>query len=214
MFHVLSMLVRRPDFTRADFHAHYEQTHTPTALPLMAGIGHYVRNHVGEVLSGEDPPFDTLSEFAYTNLEVLQQNIATMDSPRGAAVRADELTFMDKPRNHFFEVRVSKASPSRGQALEGGVKVAFLAKAHAGAERGEFLAEYQRSLGPLLARATAWVHWESHPIGDLPPRADAATFVWFAQERFDADPLRGWSPESSAHWALQVDERTSVRLPI
>lgn len=214
MFHVLSMLVRRPDLTRADFHAHYEQTHTPTALPLMTGIEHYVRNHIAEVLCGEDPLFDTLSEFGYTSLEVMQQNVATMASERGAAVRADELTFMDKPRNHFFEVRAPTELPSKGPVLEGAVKVAFLAKAPSGTRRGDFLTSYQRSLAELLAKATAWAHWECHPIGDREPGADAASFVWFAPDSFDPDAIRSFASLASPHWALRVEECVSVRLPI
>jgi len=214
VFHVLSMLVRRPDFTREAFHAHYEGTHTPTALPLMTGLEHYVRNHIVEVLCGEEPPFDTLSEFGYTNLEVMQQNVATMDSERGAVVRADELTFMDKPRNHFFEVRASRTLPSKGPVLEGGVKLAFLAKARPDAKRGEFLASYQRSLAGPLAKAAASAHWEAYAIGDREPAADAASFAWFAPDSLDANEIRSWSQEASAHWALRVEERVSVRLPI
>ena len=118
---IFSTLVRRPDITREAFHAHYEANHAPLALPLMTGLVHYLRNHIAEALGDEEPYFDTLSEFAYEGREAFQANIDIMMSERGAPVRADELTFMDKANNHFFEVRPARELESKGKARSSNV---------------------------------------------------------------------------------------------
>jgi uncharacterized protein (TIGR02118 family) len=208
---IFSTLVRRPDITRQAFHAHYEGNHTPLALPLMTGLIHYLRNHVAEVLGDQEPYFDTLSEFAYEGPEAFQANIDTMGSERGAAVRADELTFMDKPNNHFFEVRPAAGLDSKGTALPGGVKVVLMARAPAGVARAEFLASHGPGLQGLLEDAASWSHWETHPALGVTPVCDAVTLVWFPLQRFDRDTVRAWSPEAETTWRFRSDERVTRR---
>lgn len=210
MIRTLSMLVRRPDITREHFHAHYEETHAPLALPLMKGLVHYVRNHIVETLGGDEPFFDTLSEFAYESLDVLDDNIEMLYSERGAELRADELTFMDKPKNHFFSVQASRALPCEGQPVDGAVKVALLGTRDGG-DRSAFREAYGESLAPVLANATSWWHWESRAFGENPPHSDLATLAWFAPEAFDPGVVRAWNPPSSRSYRLRVDERATCR---
>jgi len=208
---IFSTLVRRPDITREAFHAHYEGNHTPLALPLMTGLVHYLRNHIAEVLGDTEPYFDTLSEFAYESPEAFEANVDFMKSERGAAVRADELTFMDKPNNHFFEVRPAQGLESRGLALGGGTKLVLLAKAPAGVARPDFLASHGRSLEGLLEKATSWSHWETHPAFGVTPVCDAVSLLWFAPEVFDPAAVRAWSPEADTTWRFRADERVTRR---
>jgi uncharacterized protein (TIGR02118 family) len=208
---IFSTLVRRPDITRQAFHAHYEGNHTPLALPLMTGLVHYLRNHIALVLGGQEPYFDTLSEFGYEGPEAFQANIDTMGSERGAPVRADELTFMDKPNNHFFEVRPAGGLESKGTAVPGGVKAVLMARAPAGIARPDFLASHGRSLEGILEKAASWSHWETHPALGVPPVCDVVTLVWFPPEAFDPGALRAWSPEAETTWRFRSDERVSRR---
>lgn len=210
MIRTLSMLVRRPDITREQFHAHYEDTHAPLALPMMKGLVHYVRNHIVDTLGGEDPFFDTLSEFGYESLDVLDDNIDMLYSERGAELRADELTFMDKPRNHFFSVRTSRELPCKGEPLDGAVKIVLLATRE-DPDRPAFHRAYAESLTPVLANATSWWHWESRAFGDTPPHADVATLAWFAPGALDEAAVRSWAPPSPRTYRLRVDERATCR---
>ena len=208
---ILSTLVRRPDLTRAAFHAHYEGSHTPLALPLMTGLVHYVRNHIAEVLGGQEPYFDTLSEFGYEGFEAFQANVDTMASERGASVRADELTFMDKANNHFFEVRPAEGLPAKGKAKPGAVKVVLMAKAPQGMARRDFLAAHAASLAALLDGALACSHWESHPVLGVTPVCDVVTQLWSEPGASDPGAVRAWSPGAEKTWRFRSDERVTRR---
>ncbi len=59
------------------------------------------------------PPFDSLSSFTYRDAAAARAVMARVEGPEGAALRRDELTFMDKPRNSFFAVREEAESGAR-----------------------------------------------------------------------------------------------------
>ena len=101
MIRVLAFMVRRKDLTRDAFRDHYERTHVPTALPILTGTAHYVRHHIREELFGT-PAFDCMTAFEYPDAPTMLGVFAKSEGPEGAAVRADEQRFMDKPANFFF----------------------------------------------------------------------------------------------------------------
>ncbi|MCB9725920.1 MAG: EthD domain-containing protein [Spirochaetaceae bacterium] len=104
MIRTLGLIKRRADLDRAAFREHYESVHAPLALPHMTGLLRYVRYHVESELFGR-PPFDVVSAFWYRDKAAIDAVFATLEgSEAGAAIRADELTFMDKPGNRILPV--------------------------------------------------------------------------------------------------------------
>jgi len=104
MIRTLSLIKRLPSLDRAAFRAHYESTHAPLALPHMPGLLRYVRYHVEEELFGE-PRFDVVSAFWYRDKAATDAVFEMLENtPAGEAIRADELTFMDKPANRMLPV--------------------------------------------------------------------------------------------------------------
>lgn len=148
MIKTLALIVRRADHSRDAFRQHYEEIHAPLALPLMPGLLRYCRNHVVRAIHGE-PAFDVLSAFEYPSLEAAGETFARIQSAEGDAIRADELTFMDPPKNVFFlaqpEVQVEGA--------EGEEHVFVLVRAPEGSDEGareDWLAAYDAEAHPAL----------------------------------------------------------------
>jgi uncharacterized protein (TIGR02118 family) len=117
----LALIVRRPDLSRAAFRAHYEAVHAPLATPLLSGLLRYVRHHVLGEIHGA-PPFDVVTSFVYRDAAAARAVMARVAGPEAEALRQDELTFMDKPRNTFFAVREegergARAAPADFQAV-------------------------------------------------------------------------------------------------
>ena len=82
MIRVLAFMVRRPDLTRDQFRDHYERTHVPTALPILAGTTHYVRHHIREELFGR-PNFDCMSAFEYRDAAAMHAVFAKSEGAGG-----------------------------------------------------------------------------------------------------------------------------------
>jgi hypothetical protein len=99
----ISLISRKPDLPRAAFREHYETVHAPLALPHMTGLMRYVRYHVEEEWVGEFES-DVLSAFWYRDAESAGEMMKTLAGEAGKPILADELTFMDKPKNTFFPV--------------------------------------------------------------------------------------------------------------
>jgi hypothetical protein len=110
-------MVRLPRLSRDAFREHYEDVHVPTALPILGGTTRYQRHHVREEIYGV-PPFDCLTAFDYPDAKTVAAVFARTEAPEGAAVRADEQTFMDKPRNFFFAVQLGPLFFDPGPAVE------------------------------------------------------------------------------------------------
>jgi len=120
MIRTVSFIQRRPDLNRGQFRQYYETKHAPLALPKLAGLEHYVRNHV--IREGEAGPiaFDVISEFEYHDEAAFEAMLDMLDGPEGAILRADELHFMHKPGNSFFRATrdrpLGEARPVPGTA--------------------------------------------------------------------------------------------------
>jgi uncharacterized protein (TIGR02118 family) len=98
-----ALIVRRPDLEREEFRRHYEEIHSPLALPLLEGTVRYVKYHLLEDLSGR-ADFDVISGFWYASPEAAVAAMRRFDGPEGVPIREDEQTFMDTARNTFFVV--------------------------------------------------------------------------------------------------------------
>jgi uncharacterized protein (TIGR02118 family) len=99
----LSLIKRRPDIERDVFRNHYETSHAPLALPLMDGLVRYVRYQHDEDLLGE-VGFDVLTGFWYRDAESISAIMETLKGEAGKPILEDELKFMDKAANTFFNV--------------------------------------------------------------------------------------------------------------
>ena len=108
MIRTLSLIKRLPSLDRKAFREHYESIHAPLALPHMPGLLRYVRYHIEEDLVGE-PLFDVVSAFWFRD-RASTDAVAEMleNTAAGAAIRADETRFMDKPGNRVLTVSERK----------------------------------------------------------------------------------------------------------
>jgi hypothetical protein len=99
----LALIKRRASIERSAFREHYESVHVPLALPLLEGLSRYVRYHVETERFG-DCGFDVLTAFWYRDKAATDRVFARIEGDEGAAIRQDELLFMDKNGNRFFAV--------------------------------------------------------------------------------------------------------------
>jgi len=99
----IALIKRRPQLDREAFRTHYETRHAPLALPHLEGLERYLRNHVESELYG-DVGFDVVSAFWYRDQDAIDRILALLEGEEGAAIRADELRFMDTKANRFFPV--------------------------------------------------------------------------------------------------------------
>jgi hypothetical protein len=187
MIRVLAFMVRRPDLTRDQFRDHYERTHVPTALPILAGTTHYVRHHIRDELFGK-PNFDCMTAFEYRDAAAMRAVFAKSEGAGGERVRADELRFMDKPANFFFGVdeadgwgdappseglmtllvcvrRAAAASPADARARFASVQLPALRAAIGGAPWGRVA--YARAGSPREKSFDAVVLCSASGAGDL-----------------------------------------------
>ena len=217
MIRIFALLARRTDLSRETFHAHYESHHVPMARALIPEYSHYVRNHVCESYGEGEAGFDTLSEFGYPDLESFRIVAERMAAEAGAALRADELTFMDKSRNVFFRAHARATSnladpPSDPETL----RVALLCRRPANWGSGDYPAAVEASLRPLHDAALAWEHWAAEPTATTQGRSvetpyDALTLFDFPRQQFDADALRACPIESAKVLRLRVEARVTLR---
>ncbi|MBW2232468.1 MAG: EthD domain-containing protein [Deltaproteobacteria bacterium] len=212
MIRTLALLVRRPDIDRETFRRHYESVHTPLALQSLVGLRRYVRNHVVEVLDGPDPPFDVLTEFAYADHSSVEQTMAMLaSSEAGERIRRDELEFMDKPRNAFFEVEAWQPGGDPVQPPQQGASKLALLVGPADESPGASAPEvFDMELSPLLHGAIMWESWRLLPKPKLARPWRAVAFVWLCPERVDAfrSRLSGWL--AAPPQCLRVEEHASL----
>jgi uncharacterized protein (TIGR02118 family) len=138
MIRSVSFIQRRPDLDRADFRRYYEEKHAPLARPHLAGLRHYVRNHILFEHRGEhaaDVPFDAISEFEYEDHAAFEAMLAMLAGPIGERIRADELNFMHKPGNSYFGAQRSVIGRSARPAPGAQPKAIALLRRAALAER-------------------------------------------------------------------------------
>ena len=209
----LALIVRKPGLSRENFRAHYEELHAPLALPLMSGLLRYVRQHVHEELHGA-AGFDVMTSFTYRDVAAMQQVIARLAGPAGDAILRDELTFMDKPRNRFFEVR--EASETGARAADAPFTCIVFVKHASGRGAGDLAAEFANRALPALRDSVPGLRWCLHQaaLGSFgePP--------WDAVTQLHADAvgdLLAWCLEREREGArallVRVSEHASAISP-
>ncbi len=175
MIKTFALIVRRPDHTRKAFREHYEEIHAPTALPLTHGLARYVRYHLEEELHGT-PIFDVITAFWYPSAKEAAATIASIDSPEGEAVRADELTFMDKERNVILPV-----TPEQRRGGDEGDEPVFVLVRAPRDGREAWLADYDAKQAPALLEALEAPRFAldhtTHPAGPDAPAWDRVTEI-------------------------------------
>jgi hypothetical protein len=202
---VHAFMVRRPDLTRDEFRAHYEEIHVPTALPILGGTAAYVRHHVREELHGA-PPFDCMTLFEYPDAKTTAAVFARAEGPEGAAVRADEQTFMDKPRNFFFAVAESAGADAHAGSVSAAPALFLLcARRPPGEDAGPFRA---RLLADALPRLRAALERPGllrlHTSRDAGARYDATLLCSAAGAGRLAEAARELERDGSQWLALRV----------
>ena len=209
----VAFIQRRSDISRSAFRRYYEEKHAPFARPLLAGLCHYVRNHVIAEHGGNSVAFDAISEFEYVDRAAFDTLLALLDGPGGAAIREDESHFMHKPGNSFFG--------SERRALGAGTRPApsLLPKAIAllrSEERGERQALAERAAKAaesLLGQGTARygeidTAQPRDPLG--PPAWEVLLHLWFDVEATANDALEELAQELAGEAqvrCLWIDER-------
>ena len=217
MIRIFALLARRADLSRETFHAHYESHHVPMARALIPEYSHYVRNHVCKSYGEGEAGFDTLSEFGYPDLESFRIVGERMAAEAGAALRADELTFMDKSRNVFFRAHARATSAAADQPSDPEMlRVALLCRRPASWGSGDYAAVVEDALRPLLDTALAWEHWVTEPTATTKGRSqetpyDTLSLVTWAKKAFDANALRDCPIEAEQTQRLRVETRVSKR---
>lgn len=196
----LALIARKPGLASAEFRAHYEQRHVALALPLMRGLVCYVRHYVEATLHGQ-ASFEVATSFDYRDAPAFADVRQRLASAAGDAVRADELAFMDKPRNRYFELRPLEERGAR--RAEAPFACIALVRRAAGWGRAEFSASFAAQALPALRDAVRGLRWQLHHEA-LPtfgePEYDAVT-----QLHADADAgLARWGTEREHEGARVV----------
>ncbi len=204
MKRVLALIPRKPDTSRESFRDHYETVHAPLGMSVLGDIPHYVRNHVAETFGEVEPTFDVLSEFGYADakeMKAVTERLATKEL--GDPIRADELSFLDKPRIAVLLLdRVAMRSESSATAAAETHKLVLLEKVPSDANRGAFIRRHvQRVDG--LRDATSCVSFESL---DSRTQYDVVSFFRYPASSFDANAIRKELVSEDRALLLRVDE--------
>ncbi|WP_426571517.1 EthD domain-containing protein [Aquihabitans sp. McL0605] len=113
MLKVIFCLRRSPDLSREEFQRYWREHHAPLvqAHAEALGIRRYVQEHsiddsISLLVAGErnpPAPFDGVAELWFDDLDALAATAATEEGrAAGAALLADERTFVDLPNSPFF----------------------------------------------------------------------------------------------------------------
>lgn len=108
MLKVMTLFLKRPDLTRAQFRDYYEGHHVAMGLAANKyfGFTKYVRNHV--VAASPSPParpfpeFDCFSEYTFRDVDAAVEAQKFMLTPGGKALADDELNFLDMSYHPSF----------------------------------------------------------------------------------------------------------------
>ncbi len=170
---------RSTRYSRVEFQRHYEDFHAPLFYAFgKIGVLRYGRNHIVRAI-GDDPPFDTISEFGNDPAR-RDDLVAALRSPEAKPLEDDVQTFLAE-RGNVFEVSETLISgPPRGFEPGPVAKRMILlrkpdsltADEFAGAA-GEYADAVTRRLGAAALRVTLTV-WKPDPK----PPMDALVAIW------------------------------------
>ena len=218
MLKTIAFIVRKAETQRTDFRDHYENHHVHLAMPHIKGVlRKYVRNHIHSAAPFDggaervEPGFDCATEFWYPDQAALEALVDLLESDVGAAIRADELSFMDKDANAFCIAEETLVlGPERSVDLGDTAKVLALAKRPAHQSREEFFAHYAEKTLPALLEGPAQPLrcTQNRTLGfaGVEPPYDCVTELWYPAADGIPATLAGLAPDAERWQVLRVLE--------
>ena len=106
----IALLKCKPELTREDFIAYYENNHVPLIRRLLPGICGYRRNFIepeGAFVSAGAAArdFDVITEIWFADRAAYDAAMASHAQPEvAAAIAADEENFLDRSKTRMFVV--------------------------------------------------------------------------------------------------------------
>ena len=189
MLKTFALIARRPDITRDAFREHYEEIHSPLALPLFEGLDRYVKYHLERDLVGH-ADFDVISTFWYESAERAIASQQRFDGPEGEPIKRDEATFMDQPRARILPV-VEETLIDGDEGGEGSEQSFVFVKApESGAEA--YFADFAECQWPALRDAFGDPSFAQRQQVLLPD-APLAHVVYQVRGAPDADAISRWA---------------------
>lgn len=213
MIRTVSFIQRRDDIDRSAFRHHYENRHAPLALPKLAGLEHYVRNHVLFDGGPISVSFDAVSEFEYRDRAAFDSMVQLLNGPDGEMLRRDELKFMNKSGNSFFHSNRSRITNGLRPRPGSTPKAIAILRTSRGTSRGA-LSKHAREVGCAIAAAGNAVHIEldvardGDPLGE--PAWEALLHVWYPAATRSEEALANLAEHLSdqpEHGCLWIRER-------
>jgi uncharacterized protein (TIGR02118 family) len=175
MQHAIVLAPRSHRYTRAEFQRHYEEFHAPLFYSFgKVGVGRYVRNHIVRAI-GDDPPFDTISEF-WNYPDKRAELIAALRAPEAKALEEDVHTFLAERGNVFAVDEQLISGPPRGFEPGPVAKRMILLKRADGVSAEAFASaarHYANTMGTDASRVSLTL-WLPEPL----PPMDAMVTVW------------------------------------
>ena len=110
MYKSIALLKRKPELSREDFIAYYENNHVPLIRRLLPGIRGYRRNFIepeGAFVSADAAArdFDVITELWFADRAAYEAAMAHHERPEVAgAIAADEENFLDRSKTRMFVV--------------------------------------------------------------------------------------------------------------
>ncbi|MGH7934737.1 MAG: EthD family reductase [Candidatus Binataceae bacterium] len=103
MLKIATFLFRKPDLAVEPFQKYWREKHGPLAAKIPQVL-RYAQSHAraSSYRDGRVPAFDGVAEVWLENIEAAR---ASSKTPEYAAVRVDELNFLDQPRARFIITR-------------------------------------------------------------------------------------------------------------
>lgn len=192
-------------YTREGFQRHYEEFHAPLFQSFAkVAVVRYARNHVIRAV-GDDPPFDTISEFGILS-EKRADMTAALRAPEAKALEEDVQTMLAERGNSFAVTEHLVAGPKRGFEKGPVRKLALLFRQGVAGEHFDHLAHtyaeaLARSHGQERVTLTLWNRQPTPPI-------DGMVMLW---PNPGTDLAQLEPPRSlKLAWRLEVDSYATV----
>jgi uncharacterized protein (TIGR02118 family) len=201
MQHAIVLAPRSHRYTRAEFQRHYEEFHAPLFYSFgKVGVGRYVRNHIVRAI-GDDPPFDTISEF-WNYPDKRTELIAALRAPEAKALEEDVHSVLAERGNVFAVDEQIISGPPRGFEPGPAKKRMILLKRPDGVSADDFamVARRYADTAGLGALRVALTLWQSEPA----PPMDAMVTIWPAEDAALPDAITKL-PDVEIPYALDVE---------
>lgn len=111
---LMVLLTRKPGMSPSEFRERYEGVHAPLCKRLSPTMAAYRRNYVKDVLVGEHPPCDVITEVIFRDREAFDQAMSsmTMDQLKARLISDDEREQFDCNQIRMFVVETIESDMS------------------------------------------------------------------------------------------------------